>query len=61
MTATTPEQMLVWTEPVILNFGFRPIFLLAGSWASLAIVLWIVTPSGHQHFRSFLASDNRAD
>ena len=32
--------------PVILSYGFRPFFLLAGTWAAVAMVLWIGALSG---------------
>ncbi len=46
--ATSAERMRGWTGPAILSFGFRPFFLLAGIWAVLAMVLWIVMLSGHE-------------
>lgn len=44
--ATTTEQARRWQGPMILSHGFRPFFLLAGLWATLAMVLWIAMLSG---------------
>ncbi|WP_417515377.1 NnrS family protein [Minwuia sp.] len=44
--ATTAQQIRSWTGPTILSFGFRPFFLLAGIWAALAMVLWVLFLSG---------------
>lgn len=44
--ATTTEQARRWQGPMILSHGFRPFFLLAGSWAAVAMVLWIAMLSG---------------
>lgn len=41
MTQTTAEQMRRWTGPALFSFGFRPFFLLAGLWATIAMILWI--------------------
>jgi len=43
---TTAQQQRAWTGPVILKNGFRLFFLMAGIWAVLAMVLWILTLSG---------------
>jgi uncharacterized protein involved in response to NO len=43
---TSSERMRAWTGPAILSNGFRPLFLLAGLWATLAMVLWIGMLSG---------------
>ena len=32
---------LAHTGPVLLSYGFRPFFLAAGTWAVLAMVLWV--------------------
>lgn len=44
--STTTEQMRAWQGPAILSYGFRPLFLGAGIWAGLAMVLWIAAVSG---------------
>lgn len=44
--ATSSQQMRAWTGPAILSYGFRPLFLLAGLWAALAMILWIAMLSG---------------
>ncbi|NOX39614.1 MAG: NnrS family protein [Alphaproteobacteria bacterium] len=43
---TTAQQQRAWTGPVILKNGFRLFFLMAGLWAVLAMVLWILTLTG---------------
>lgn len=35
------------TGPVVLSAGFRPFFLLASFWASLAIPIWLAFFTGH--------------
>ena len=44
---TSAERIRAWTGPVVLSFGFRPFFLLAGIWAAAAMVLWIFMLAGH--------------
>lgn len=44
--STTTEQMRAWQGPAILGYGFRPMFLGAGIWASLSMALWIAAVSG---------------
>ena len=44
---TSAERIRAWTGPVVLSFGFRPFFLLAGIWAAAAMVLWIFMLVGH--------------
>lgn len=41
VTKTTTERIRAWQGPMILSFGFRPFFLLAGLWGALAMALWI--------------------
>lgn len=43
---TSAERIRAWTGPVILSFGFRPFFLLAGIWATLAMALWLLMLGG---------------
>lgn len=43
---TTTSRMRDWRGPAILSFGFRPFFLLAGTWAALAMVLWVAMLAG---------------
>jgi uncharacterized protein involved in response to NO len=31
----------------VFSYGFRPFFLAAGGWASIAIGLWLVIVLGH--------------
>jgi len=44
--AGTGERMRAWSGPAVFSFGFRPFFLLAGIWAALAMLLWLVMLSG---------------
>ena len=44
---STAEPMREWSGPAILSFGFRPFFLMAGLWAALAMILWVMLLSGH--------------
>ena len=43
---TSAERMRAWTGPAVLSYGFRPLFLLAGVWACLAMILWIAMLTG---------------
>ena len=43
---TSSERMRAWTGPAVLSYGFRPLFLLAGFWACLAMVVWILMLAG---------------
>jgi len=44
---STAERMREWSGPAILSFGFRPFFFMAGLWAALAMILWVMLLSGH--------------
>lgn len=46
MSQSTAEQMREWRGPIILSFGFRPMFLLATLWAAGAMGLWIAMLAG---------------
>lgn len=46
MARSVAEQMRNWEGPQILSYGFRPFFLFAGLWATIAMVLWIVMLTG---------------
>ncbi|MCW1951503.1 MAG: NnrS family protein [Octadecabacter sp.] len=46
MKQSTAEQMRQWRGPAIFSFGFRPLFLLACLWATVAMVLWIAMLAG---------------
>ncbi len=35
-----------WRGPTLLSYGFRPLFLLAGLWATGSMILWIAMLSG---------------
>ncbi len=39
---TSAEAIRAWQGPAILSYGYRPFFLLAGIWAALAMLLWIL-------------------
>lgn len=43
---TSAERIRAWDGPAILSFGFRPFFLLAGFWATLAMGLWVAMLGG---------------
>ncbi len=36
-----------WSGPALLSAGFRPFFLLAGIWATLAVPAWMAVMTGH--------------
>ena len=38
--ATSAEAIRAYRGPAILSYGFRPLFLLAGLWAALTMVIW---------------------
>jgi uncharacterized protein involved in response to NO len=40
MTTTSAERIRGYAGPALLSFGFRPLFLLAGLWAALAMAMW---------------------
>ncbi len=48
----TPDQQSpepkprAWAGPLILQQSFRPFFLLAGTWATLAVPLWLASLAG---------------
>jgi uncharacterized protein involved in response to NO len=41
MTITTDERVRRLRQPAVLSYAFRPLFLAAGSWAILSLVLWL--------------------
>lgn len=46
---TTSERRRAYKGPILFSHGFRIFFLLAGSWAALAMTLWVVfLATGHQ-------------
>lgn len=47
MTATTEERARRLRQPAVLTYAFRPLFLAAGSWALLAIALWLAMVLGY--------------
>ncbi|MGB3864666.1 MAG: NnrS family protein [Xanthobacteraceae bacterium] len=46
MPKTTAQILRDYRGPALFSFGFRPFFLLASIWASLAIVLWMLPMLG---------------
>ncbi len=44
---STAERMRQWSGLAILSFGFRPFFFMAGLWAALAMILWVMFLSGY--------------
>jgi uncharacterized protein involved in response to NO len=48
MTATTEEERVrrSW-QPAVLTYAFRPMFLAAGSWAIVAIAIWLAMFLGY--------------
>jgi len=48
MTATTEERRVRGPkQPAVLTYAFRPMFLAAGSWAIVAIVVWLAMFVGY--------------
>jgi uncharacterized protein involved in response to NO len=47
MTITVEERARRLRLPAVLGYAFRPLFLAAGSWAILAIVLWLAMFLGY--------------
>lgn len=44
--ASSSIQLRAWKGPAVLAGGFRPMFLLAGAWASVAMIVWIAVLAG---------------
>jgi len=53
--ATTSERRRAYSGPVIFSHGFRPFFLLAGVWAALSMLIWVVFLATDQSIPSRLA------
>jgi len=52
------QRMRQWQGPAVLGHGFRPFFLMAGLWATLAMAIWVAALSGATPFPlAFAASD----
>jgi uncharacterized protein involved in response to NO len=47
MSITVEERARHLSLPAVLSYAFRPLFLAAGSWAIVAIALWIVMFLGY--------------
>ena len=43
---TTMSAVRDWNGPLLLSYGFRPFFLLAGLWAAVAMLIWIAMLTG---------------
>jgi uncharacterized protein involved in response to NO len=51
MTATTEEERIRRSrQPAVLTYAFRPMFLAAGSWAIVAIAVWLAMFLGYLQF-----------
>ena len=44
--ATSAQQIRNYQGPAILSYGFRPLFLLGGLWAALAMAIWVLLLTG---------------
>lgn len=44
--ATSAQQIRAWRGPALLSYGYRPFFLLAGIWAVVSLLCWILLFSG---------------
>jgi uncharacterized protein involved in response to NO len=47
MTITAEERARRLRMPAVLSYAFRPMFLAAGSWAILSLVLWLAVFLGY--------------
>src|ERR1035437_8519366 len=47
MTITAEERPRRLRQPAVLSYAFRPMFLAAGSWAILSLVLWLAVVLGY--------------
>ena len=47
MTITAEERARRLRQPAVLSYAFRPMFLAAGSWAILSLVLWLAVFFGY--------------
>jgi uncharacterized protein involved in response to NO len=48
MTATTGDERIRRSrQPAVLSYAFRPMFLAAGSWAVVAIAIWLAVLLGY--------------
>ena len=39
----TRDGIRAWRGPAVLTYGFRPFFLLAATWAALAVPVWVAS------------------
>ena len=44
--ALPPQARAPYAGPAVLSYGFRPLFLLAGLFATLVVPLWMLVWSG---------------
>jgi uncharacterized protein involved in response to NO len=49
---SSSQQVRDWTGPGLLTYGYRPFFLGAGTWAALAMMIWLAELSGWLVLRS---------
>jgi uncharacterized protein involved in response to NO len=54
-TKTTAELARAWEGPVVLGYGFRPMFLAAAVCAALAMALWVAVLTGRVSLPTTLA------
>lgn len=55
---SSTERVRGWAGPVILSYGYRPFFLLAGMWAAFAMVYWIaILSDGVRYWSHFQPVD----
>ncbi len=47
--SNSSARVRAWIGPAILSYGYRPFFLLAGLWAAVAMVLWVMMLSGRMN------------
>lgn len=58
MPKTTAQILRDYRGPALFSFGFRPFFLLASIWASLAILFWVLPMLGAaEGMSAFLTRD----
>ena len=61
MTATTEkERIRRLRQPALLTYAFRPMFLAAGSWAVMAMAIWLAMLSGYPPIADPLRSGGMA-
>ena len=41
------QRMRAWRGPAVFSYGFRPFFLIAGGYAALVILVWLLVLTGN--------------